>query len=238
MKWEDWRPVYLEIVDMLDLDSSKDRAATELLTRILRDTAPFPLLEDLQHRISGRDIVVCGAGPSLETHLESLSKRKEQKNLVYAAADGAVSALLNQGLECSIITTDLDGNLDDINEAKDRGATVIVHAHGDNMTKVKHAISVLGDVLGSTQVEPTDRAFLWGGFTDGDRACHLVADYSPQHIILAGMDFGSLVGKWSKPMHTSHFQASERKRIKLRIAKRLISSLMERSEIPFTILGN
>jgi uncharacterized Rossmann fold enzyme len=236
VRWEDWQPIYLDIVDMLNLDSSQDRVATELLTKMLQDIAPCPLLRDLQQRIDGKTVVICGAGPSLATHLGSLIKMEERTDLVYAAADGAVSALLAHGCKCSIITTDLDGDLDDIKEAKDRGAIAIVHAHGDNMDKIKEVIPVLGNVLGSTQVEPTDRAFLWGGFTDGDRACHLVADYSPRHIILAGMDFGTLVGKWSKPMHSSHFPASERKRIKLHIAQSLISSLMERTDIPFTIL--
>jgi uncharacterized Rossmann fold enzyme len=221
---------------MLNLDSAQDRVATRLLTKMLQDIIPSPFLKGLQHRIENKTVVICGAGPSLETHLASLSEMEEHTDLIYVAADGAVSALLAQGRKCSIITTDLDGNLDDIKEAKDRGAIAIVHAHGDNIDKMEEFIPVLGSVLGSTQVEPTDRAFLWGGFTDGDRACHLVADYSPQHIILAGMDFGTLVGKWSKPMHSSHFPASERKRIKLRIAQNLITSLIERTDIPFTVL--
>jgi uncharacterized Rossmann fold enzyme len=234
MKWEDWRPIYLDIVSVLNLDTSQDRAATMKLTRMLQDIIPHPLLEDLYRRIKDKTIVVCGAGPSLETHLKSLISMSSE--FVFAAADGAVSALLAQGCECSVIATDLDGDLSDIQEAKDRGAIVIVHAHGDNMDKVEEVIPTLGDVLGSTQVEPTDRAFLWGGFTDGDRACHLVVDYSPQRIILAGMDFGGLVGKWSKPMHQSHFPADERKRIKLRIAQKLISALIESTNIPFTVL--
>lgn len=237
MRWEDWRPIYLDIVNMLNLDTSQDRAATIKLTRMLQDIIPNPLLEDLHHRIRDKTMVVCGAGPSLETHLESLISMRGSSEFVFVAADGAVSALLAQGCECSIITTDLDGDLNDIQEAKDREAIVIVHAHGDNMDKVEETIPLLGDVLGSTQVEPTDRAFLWGGFTDGDRACHLVADYSPQRIILAGMDFGGLVGKWSKPMHPSHFPADERKKIKLHIAQKLISNLIERTDIPFTVLG-
>jgi uncharacterized Rossmann fold enzyme len=236
MRWEDWKPVYLDIVHILNLDTSQDRVATMQLTRMLQGIMPDSLLEDLYHRIKGRTLVVCGAGPSLETHLKSLASTKESDEFIYAAADGAVSALLDQGCKCSIIATDLDGDLKDIEEAKDEGAIVIVHGHGDNMEKVEEVIPVLGDVLGSTQVEPTDRAFLWGGFTDGDRACHLVADYSPRRIILAGMDFGGLVGKWSKPMHSSHFPADERKRIKLRIAQKLISALIERTDIPFTVL--
>jgi uncharacterized Rossmann fold enzyme len=101
---------------------------------------------------------------------------------------------------------------------------------------VKSIVPKLGDILGSTQIEPTERAFLWGGFTDGDRACHVVSEYSPERIILAGMDFGATVGKWSKPGHVSHFPASEKKRIKLKIAEELISNLLDRTGIDFQFL--
>ena len=236
MRWLDWQPVYLDIVNRLNLDPAMDREATRLLTEILTEIEPRPLLRQLQERIQGETVVICGAGPSLETHLQSVMDTKDGSSFVYVAADGAVSALLDLGCECSIIATDLDGNLEDIEEAIGCGAVTIVHGHGDNMDKVREVVPNLGTVLGSTQVEPTERAFLWGGFTDGDRACHMVADHSPGKIILAGMDFGGLVGKWSKPMHEEHFPASERKRIKLDIAKQLISSVIGQSSIPFTIL--
>jgi len=236
MRWLDWQPVYLDIVNRLNLDPAMDREATRLLTEMLMEIRPRPLLRQLQKRIQGKTVVVCGAGPSLETHLQSMMSAADGSSFVYVAADGAVSALSNLGCKCSIITTDLDGNLYDIERATECGAVTIVHAHGDNMDKVREVVPNLGAVLGSTQVEPTERAFLWGGFTDGDRACHMAADYAPSRVILAGMDFGGLVGKWSKPMHEAHFPASERKRIKLEIAQHLISSVIERTAVPFTIL--
>jgi len=236
MRWAEWQPIYLDIVDKLKLNPSLDREATKLLTELLKEVEPNPLLLNLEKRVKGKTVVICGAGPSLETHLQSPIIGKDLKP-VYVAADGAVSALLNLDYECSVLATDLDGNLDDIKEATKGGSLTIVHAHGDNIEKVRELVPSLGAVLGSTQVEPTDRAFLWGGFTDGDRACHLVASYSPRRIILAGMDFGNTVGKWSKPRHENHYPADERKRVKLDIAKSLISSLIERTDIPFTMLS-
>jgi len=235
MRWMEWEPIYRDIVKKLSIDPSLDREATKLLTEILKDINPQQLLKDLEQKIKGKTVVICGAGPSLEAHLQSLKARNDLE-LVYVAADGAVSALLELDYECSVIATDLDGNLKDIREATEKGAITIVHAHGDNVDRIREIVPSLGAVLGSTQVEPTDRAFLWGGFTDGDRACHIVTTYLPRRIILAGMDFGETVGKWSKPMHESHFPANERKRVKLDIAKNLISSLMEQTGIPFTTL--
>ncbi len=226
----------MDIVQRLNLNSDADREATDLLTSMLESINPGSLLKRLSDLISGNRVIVCGAGPSLKQHMESLLKNDSLAEYVIVVADGATSVILELGLHCDVVVTDLDGNTDHLLEAKNNGALFVVHAHGDNMNRVKSIVPKLGDILGSTQVEPTDRAFLWGGFTDGDRACHVVSEYSPEKIILAGMDFGSTVGKWSKPGHDSHFLADARKRIKLEIAEELISSLIERTGVDYLFL--
>jgi len=217
MDWIDWQPIYQDIVNRLSLDSIMDTRATHLLTELLKDINPDPLLQLLDRRIRNRKVVVCGAGPSLEQHIQTLKERSDYQNLVFVAADGAVSLLIEQNCACDIIVTDLDGDYNHIRQATQDGALTIVHGHGDNMDKIREMVPSLGMILGSTQVEPTERTFLWGGFTDGDRACYVVADYSPIEVILAGMDFGKVVGKWSKPSHETHFAAPRMKRIKLEI---------------------
>jgi uncharacterized Rossmann fold enzyme len=238
MEWSEWRPIYLDIVQRLELDSVMDRKATALLTRILKDIDSRPLLDKLSESIEGKDVVVCGAGPSLEQHVKSLKTRDRFTDFVVVAADGAVSVLLEQNVRCDIVATDLDGDIEHLMEMKRRGAILIIHAHGDNMEVVESVVPELGDVLGSTQVEPTHRAFLWGGFTDGDRACHIVSEYRPESVVLAGMDFGNLVGRWSKPGYDNHFTAGWRKRIKLEIAEELISRLSERTGIEYVFLNS
>jgi len=236
MEWKEWQPIYYDIVNRLALDAEMDMQATQLLTDLLMNINPSPLLKLLEKKILDRTIVICGAGPSLEKHVQILKERSDYQDLVFVAADGAVSLLLEQNCPCDIIVTDLDGDYNHIEEATKRGALCIVHGHGDNIAKILDMVPNLGQVLGSTQVEPTERVFLWGGFTDGDRACYLVTEYSPQMIILAGMDFGRVVGKWSKPSHESHFVATQRKLIKLEIARELITTLFERIDIPYTML--
>ena len=203
---------------------------------MLKKIDPKPLLKILSEVISGQQVIVCGAGPSLKHHMTSLMERRDLSHSATIVADGATSVMLELGIQCDVIVTDLDGNIDDLIEAKNNGALLIVHAHGDNTEQVESFVPRLGAILGSTQVEPTERVFLWGGFTDGDRACYIASEYSPERIILAGMDFGTTVGKWSKPGHDSHFLADERKRIKLEIAEELISKLFERKRIDHLFL--
>ena len=163
MKWDDWRPKYLDIVQRLDIDSSADRQATKLLTSLLRAGEPELLLKRLSDTIFGKPVIVCGAGPSLKQHMKSLMSSVDLSEAAIVVADGAVSVMLELGLHCDVVVTDLDGDIDHLREMKSKGALLIVHAHGDNMERVELIVPLLGEVLGSTQVEPTDRAFLWGG---------------------------------------------------------------------------
>lgn len=236
VEWKKWEPHYNRIVSRLNLDPEADRAATLLLNSLLENKPLGPVLERLERMIKGRDVVVCGAGPSLEHHLQMIIPSKKLTDVVYVASDGAASALLEFDYMCDILVTDLDGDPDDLREVIRRGAIPVVHAHGDNMERVREFVPALDIVLGSTQVEPTERVSLWGGFTDGDRACYLVSHYNPASVILAGMDFGDVVGRWSKPGHTSSFVADERKREKLEIASELISDLKSHVNLAITIL--
>jgi uncharacterized Rossmann fold enzyme len=236
MEWKNWEPHYNRIVTRLNLDPQADRNATSLLDSLLKEKPPGLILERLERIIEGRDVVVCGAGPSLEAHLKKTIPAKGLSDMLYVASDGAASALLEFGYRCDVLVTDLDGDPKALRETIRKGAIPIVHAHGDNMDKIAEFVPTLDVLLGSTQVEPTERVSLWGGFTDGDRACYLVSHYNPSRVILAGMDFGDVVGRWSKPGHRFSFMADERKRKKLQIARELISDLKSHIDLHITIL--
>lgn len=235
MKWDDWQGFYWNIVERLNLSPDDDRAATKLLSSLLTNVDTASLLTKLDAIIRENIVVVCGAGPSLERHLNEIQEYAEYDNAVFVAVDGASTAFVHAAHHCEIVVTDLDGDINHIRALIDQGALGIVHAHGDNMDVVEPVVPMLGPVLGSTQVEPKGNIHLWGGFTDGDRACFIVTHYGPERVILAGMDFGTIVGRWSKSSHDSDFLASERKRVKLEIAQEMIALLRERGEPEFII---
>jgi uncharacterized Rossmann fold enzyme len=234
--WEDWKPTYMKIVQQLSLDPDQDRLATSVLTTILSNSEPNSLLESLRESIEEKNVLVCGAGPSLEKHLNQIM-RNDIDSYTIVVADGACSALIENQMTCDVVITDLDGDLNDIKRCQKKGAILVIHAHGDNIDAIKKQVPTMLPVLGSTQVEPTDHVFLWGGFTDGDRATHLVAEYKPKHVVLAGMDFGVRVGKWSKPGHKDHYQADSRKAVKLAIAQDLLCVPLEKAGIEYSLLS-
>ncbi|MDF1537823.1 MAG: DUF115 domain-containing protein [Candidatus Thorarchaeota archaeon] len=236
MEWSEWSPFYRDIIERLEIDSNGDYEATAILSRLLIDTDPEPLITSLEKRINGKKVVVFGSGPSLEEHIDTVQKDPSFSEAVFIAADGATTALRENGLRCDFIVTDLDGNLDDILSSMNDGAISIVHSHGDNISAINKYVPKMERVLGSTQVEPLPNVFLWGGFTDGDRACFLASHYRPRSIVLAGMDFGEIVGRWSKPGNTENFPATHRKLIKMDIAQSLLRYLWSAKGIAYTEL--
>lgn len=213
MRWELWKPWYDRIVERLDLDRGTDREAARVLDELL----PEPRL-DLRELIHGRECIIFGAGPSLDTDLERLERAGFLSKTVITA-DGATSAVLEYR-NPEIIVTDLDGNIDDQVEAWSRGSWMVVHAHGDNIARLRGIAPKLKErVIGTTQVKPPKKLFNFGGFTDGDRAAFMAYELGASKIYLAGMDLGTKIGRHSGDKDLS------RKLIKLEICKELLAWL-------------
>lgn len=192
LRWEVWRPWYQQIAQRLGLDERADRAAAELLNRLL----PEPELKEITRLLRGRGCVVFGAGPSLELDLVKLDRRGLLRKTLLAS-NGATSAVV-KWRDPEIIVTDLDGRVKDQLEAWHRGSWLVVHAHGDNVDELRRVVPELDErVLGTTQLKPFGKLFNFGGFTDGDRAAFLAHELGASKIWLAGMDLGPEVGKYS-----------------------------------------
>jgi uncharacterized Rossmann fold enzyme len=211
---------YEEIAAELNLDKGGDLRAAKLLNGLIEKSDLTPL--DL---IRNSCVVVFGAGPSLTADIEKFKSENLQDEFVLIAADGAVRALLEMGLTPDIQVTDLDGNLDSIIDARNSGAITVVHAHGDNIEKLRDAVPMLRGVIGTTQTEPFGRLHNFGGFTDGDRAVFLAEHFNAGLIVLAGMDFGSEVGEYS-----GEYRAEFKLR-KLGVGKLLLEELAGKSRV-------
>jgi len=220
MKWEEWEPFYLRIVREMGYSIEKDREAARVLRALLLEGDKYILKEELASVVKKRAYVF-GAGPSLEWAL----KEFEFSDGTLIAADGATSALLERDIVPDIIVSDLDGRIPDIKLANDRGAFIAVHAHGDNVDKLTVYVPFFSRVLGTTQMEPLDIIYNFGGFTDGDRAAFLAEELGAREIVLVGFDFGEIVGRWSKPSLKEHSPVWETKRKKFEFARELLEWL-------------
>jgi len=212
MFYHSWEPIYKKIVEDFGFSVENDKLATKILDELLQRDKQFSI-KKLEELIANKEVVAFGAGPSLENFLKN--NKKKIVNKIKIAADGATTALLEHDVKPEIIVTDLDGNVSDQIKANSSGSVVIIHAHGDNIDKLRRYVPKFnGVVIGSTQVDskPYRNVNNFGGFTDGDRAVFLADHFNAKKIYLVGFDFEGVIGKYS-------FSESKDKSLKLKKLK-------------------
>ncbi len=221
MRFVDWEPIYEAILEEFGFSRDEDEGAARLLQSLLSGRGGDISPEDLDSVIRGREVLVCGNGPSLPRDLEAVLERRKRlksddlgSDLVFIAADGATTRLLAAGVLPDIIVTDLDGFLPDILAANEDGSAAVVHAHGDNIPALKEYVPRLTGVLGTTQAEPIEGIYNFGGFSDGDRCVFLARRFGAKKIKLIGFDYDDPA---VPPV----------KKMKLRWAKRLVAMALE-----------
>ena len=227
-----WEKYYKEILDDFGFSRENDEKSAKLLDEIL-STEGCLTLEDLKGFVDFSDkFIVFGAGPSLKEHVKFLMENYDLTDYVLVAAAGATTALIEEKIAPDIVATDLDGNLDDILLANFRGANVAIHAHGDNMDKIAKLTPFFTSVLGTTQAQPVGNLYNFGGFTDGDRAMFLAVALGAEEITLAGMDFGDIVTRYSRPnIETEIAQADDFKKKKLGYAEKFAQWIEDNEKV-------
>ena len=215
-----WEKYYTEILDDFGFSRENDEESAKLLDEIL-STEGCLTLDELSQIVGFSDkYILFGAGPALKEHVKFLKENYDLREYVLISADGATTALIEEKIAPDIVATDLDGNLDDILLANVRGANIVIHAHGDNMEKIAGLTPFFTSVLGTTQAQPVGNLYNFGGFTDGDRGLFLAVALGATEITLAGMDFGDIVTKYSRPnIETELAEADEFKKKKLAYAE-------------------
>ncbi|MBQ6511692.1 6-hydroxymethylpterin diphosphokinase MptE-like protein [Methanobrevibacter sp.] len=227
-----WERYYKEILDDFGFSREGDENSAKVLDEILSEEGCLTL-DDLSQIVGFSDkFIVFGAGPSLKEHIIQLKENYDLKDYVLVSADGATTALIEEKIAPDIVATDLDGNMDDILLANLKGANIAVHAHGDNLEQVVKYTSFFTNVIGTTQAQPVGNIYNFGGFTDGDRAIFLAVALGASEITLAGMDFGDVVTKYSRPnLESDLAEADEFKKKKLEYAERLTQWVIDNEDV-------
>ncbi len=205
MEFKDWAPIYEEILRDFGWSKEKDEEAAKLLSRLLAGKSSNVSI--LRKKIEGKDVLVCGNALTLSSDIDRITTDK----YLVIAADGATSTLLEKGIVPDIIVTDLDGYIPDEIKANRKGALMVVHAHGDNMSRLDNVRNMRG-VIGTTQAEPLENIYNFGGLSDGDRCVFLAHEFSARSITLAGFDL-------------SDEKVTDIKKKKLKWARKLISMI-------------
>ncbi len=183
-----WEPIYERILADFGFDRTGDEEAALLLSKMLTEENTVSLSE-LKAMISGKIVLVCGNAPKLRAELSEI----DLSSFVIIAADGAAAVLMDLGRVPEVICTDLDGNSEaDIEKeilACEKGALVLIHAHGDNTDKLEKYVSRFKRFIATTQAGPFDRVHNFGGFSDGDRCVFVAKEFGAASVRLAGFDF-------------------------------------------------
>jgi 2-amino-4-hydroxy-6-hydroxymethyldihydropteridine diphosphokinase len=183
MRFEDWEPVYVRILDEFGFSRIEDERSARWLEALLisKDLCDEACI---RRRIM-EEVTICGDALSLEADLASIGVRG-----TIMSADGATKELMDVGIRPDVIVTDLDGDIGSQIEANRQGALVVVHAHGDNIIAIERYVKRFdGPIAGTTQSKPSGSLFNFGGFTDGDRAVMLARHFGAKRIWLLGFDF-------------------------------------------------
>lgn len=183
MRFSDWEPMYLEILEDLGFDRNDDEMAVRILKMM---TVNSDLIDDEEFGgLFSEEVTVFGNAPCLE---EDIGSGGYSGTLV--ASGSSVGRLLSKGIMPDIVVTDLDGDIGPQIEASSSGAVTAIHAHGDNHDLIRmHASSFRGRVVLTTQSTPENTVYDFGGFTDGDRAVCMAVHFGATRIHLRGFDY-------------------------------------------------
>jgi len=237
VEFKDW---YFKILKDFKFNYDKDCQARDILSEIIKEKSKDWILHDILDLFKNsinkaQNILIYGCGPSLEHTVDYILKKNGMEffnNSINFAADGASVYLREKKIHINGLFTDLDGitKKEFDSEIVD---FILVHAHGDNIDNLeffKDDILKFKNIIGTTQVEPLDNLVNPGGFTDGDRILFFIKNMlEPNHnLLLIGMDFGDLVGKYSKPHINENQKGSQVKQKKLQYAVQLLEWISDK----------
>lgn len=220
MKFVDWFPYYQGIRAEFGYSTEKDQEAARMLSEMARKKEVDPKI--LEKKVKGKNVMVIGAGPGLDDP-RTAKLIKTSKNFTKIAADGAVQYLIENKIKPDIVVTDLDGDAAFLQKAEKSGATMVVHAHGDNMDMLKKLVPKFRKLVATTQVMPLENVHNFGGFTDGDRCVFLADEFGAKKIVLVGMEL-------DRPGKYSRSKNPKLKKQKMEAGRRLLEMLAKQSK--------
>ncbi len=168
-----WLKLYSQILEDFGFSKERDEEAAKLIHTLggekLLDLSSLEI-------IRGKEVAVVGGAYSGENIVEELK-----------ITAGKAVELVN--FTPHIHVTDMEESDEILLDLEKRGCILVLHAHGDNIERIKSVVPKLKSFVATTQSEPFDRVYNFGGFTDGDRAAIMAKEFGASKIKLYGFDF-------------------------------------------------
>lgn len=216
MRYEEWEQYYLKIVNEFGYSVAEDSRAAGILLELVggMNTVKEPDMY-MGETVRGKRFVILGPCDMDRVELSGrIGQLLSAGRMLVTVGEGTKNAL-DAGLLPSIVFTDLDGFPESDVAANERGATAIIHAHGDNIARLRTWVPKFsGRIIPTCQCAPLPGISNWGGFTDGDRAFCALRHFGAGEISLEAFDF-------KRPCGSKHVDIETKKR-KLEWAERII----------------
>lgn len=188
MELEKWLKIYEEIIQDFNFSRSKDEESAKLIAKLGKGK----LLESkVLECIKGKEVAVIGGAYEGE---------RIKEDFVITAGKAVEKVTITP----KVHVTDLEEELEKILELEKANCILVFHAHGDNMDRIQKIVPYVKKFVATTQCEPFDCVYNFGGFTDGDRAVLIAKKFGAKKITLYGFDFEKGEGiklkklKWAK----------------------------------------
>ena len=202
MELETWlKDFYPRIVEDLGINVEMDR----LSAKIMHELGKGKLLRDdvLRRVIENKRVAIVGGAVE--------EKDAVDLNGFDVLITAGKSVLKIPNVIPNVHVTDMEEGLEVLLKLEREGCILVLHAHGDNVDRIKEIVPMLKGFVATTQVEPFDGIYNFCGFTDGDRAVSIAVKMGAKEIRLVGFDFKKAEGIKLK---------------KLRWAKRIIETIL------------
>lgn len=169
----------MKLYEKILQDMGFSREDDEKAAKIMKDLAGEKLLDcSVLEFIRGKSVAVIGGAYRREITNEEL--------LITAG-----KAINRVDFTPHIHVTDMEEDEDLLAKLEERGCILVLHAHGDNIDRIRKVVPRVRRFVGTTQSLPFDRIYNFGGFTDGDRAALIAKRFGAKSIKLYGFDFES-----------------------------------------------
>jgi hypothetical protein len=176
-----WLEFYVQILKDFNFSKEEDEFAAVLMHKLGKEK----LLDSsiLQRKVKWEDVIVIG--PILR---EGDFEEIKRFHGVRITAGKALNVVINH-ITPDVHVTDMEEGDEILLELQEKGCILVLHAHGDNIERIKSMIPRIGSFIGTTQSIPFNRIYNFGGFTDGDRAACMAKEMGAKSIKLIGFDF-------------------------------------------------